>query len=97
MTQPKPLLCSLCCNNPAVYNLALSYQLNACYKLPKILNTLVIGADSPTGVSLFLNIKEGSAHQGWWVNSFLIHINMDLKDQKITLKQLLPSLNHTLR
>ena len=22
MTQPKPLLCSLCCNNPAVYNLA---------------------------------------------------------------------------
>ena len=42
MTQPKPLLCSLCCNNPAVYNLALSYQLNACDKLPKILNALVI-------------------------------------------------------
>lgn len=63
MTQPKPLLCSLCCNNPAVYNLALSCQLNACYKLPKILNALVIGADSPTGVSLFLNIKEGSSQK----------------------------------
>lgn len=63
MTQPKPLLCSLCCYNPAVYNLALSYQLNACDKLPKILNALVIGADSPTGVSLFLNIKEGSSQK----------------------------------
>lgn len=63
MTQPKPLLCLLCCYNPAVYNLALSYQLNACDKLPKILNALVIGADSPTGISLFLDIKERSSQE----------------------------------
>ena len=63
MTQPKPLLCSLCCYNPAVYNLALSYPLNDCNKLPKILNALVIGADSSTGISLFLDIKEGSSQE----------------------------------
>ena len=63
MTQPKPLLCSLCCYNPAVYNLALSYPLNACNKLPKILNALVIGADSSTGISLFLDIKERSSQE----------------------------------
>ena len=63
MTQPKPLLCSLCCYNPAVYNLALSYPLNACNKLPKILNALVIGADSSTGISLFLDIKERSSQK----------------------------------